>query len=100
MKCNGIYKSEAEAYQSVRKHWKTLRNHAQRRASMHQWEAEHQDKHPQIKQMVMELVAAKGSTEDFHMPIERLHIAEAAMRDAHDLVSTYQHLLNNFKVKS
>ena len=95
MKVKGHFKSEAEAYQAMRKEWKHRRNIAQREASIHQWELEHGEVHPQVRRMV----AHVSHITDVHMPINRPEVARAAMKECQYWVGRYQFMLNKFKVK-
>ena len=98
MKVKGHFKSEAEAYQWIRWHWKKMRDFEQRKISMWQWEVEHEDKHPQAKKMVMEMIGENVPVEDFHMPIERAEPLLHKIRLSKLNVSHYQNLLNGYKV--
>lgn len=88
------FKSEAQAYQAVRKHWKYYRNEAQREASYYQWQVEHQDVHPQIKNIIASICHI--NPEKVRMPLDTR--AASKMRDAQDKVGRYQELLNRFKL--
>lgn len=88
------YKSEAQAFQAIRKHWKHFRNEAQREASYYQWQVEHQDVHPQVKNIVAAIIHKNPDT--FHMPLDG--DSSRKMHDAQRKVGRYQELLNRFKL--
>lgn len=88
-------KSEAQAYQAIRKYWKILRNSAQRQASLYDWEAEHQEAHPRIQQAANALTGMDVVV----MPILRPENARLEARRCKGKVSLYQCLLNGYKVK-
>ena len=100
MKVKGHFKSEAEAYQQIRWHWKKLLNAEQRKISFYNWEAEHQDKHPQIKRMVMASMKMDVPVDSFHMPICKLEECQHEAKIARMKVAMYQNLLNGYKVAS
>ena len=43
-----MYKSEAQAYQNIRREWKRARNNAQRSQNCLMWEHLHKEKHPKV----------------------------------------------------
>ena len=83
--------SEASEYQRIRKYWKDRYRDAQRKQSIHMWEAEHKERHPSIQSFYTERGLKVMSAVDK---------PEYAIRQAHDhqlKASSYAYLLNRFK---
>lgn len=86
-------KSEAEAYQAIRRDWKRRLNNAQRAQNIHMWEALNGDKHPIIARFVATCVGS------YSFPKVDSEVCRQQAQLHQDKVSMYQIWLNQYKVE-
>lgn len=92
-----MYKSEAEAYQAIRRDWKRRIASAQRAQNMYVWEAINGTKHPAILKAVAYSTNRDPSKVHFPLCSPASCMKEAQVHQ--DNISKYQNLLNYYKVK-
>ena len=90
-----MYKSEAQAYQAIRRAWKHKRNEAQRAQTLSQWQVDRQEVHPMIRRIVARVMHKDIAY--VHMPLDA-RAAYEARRNRRN-VGMYQDFLNVYKVK-
>ena len=91
------FNSEAQAYQAIRKDWKHRRNVSQRQATIHQWELNAGEVHPNIRRRIA--FASKVDVSTIHMATNSPEVARESMLEAQYWVSRYQFMLDKFKVE-
>ena len=90
-----MYKSEAQAFQAIRRDWKRKRNEAQRAQTMYQWQIEHEEVHPYIRKFIASVM--NRDWRRVHMPLDSM--AKIEMRREQREAGKYQYLLNRYKIE-
>jgi hypothetical protein len=90
------FRSEAQAYQDIRKHWKERYNKAQRSQEYYRWEADTGEKHPQVARFVA--AAMKIDCEPKFPKLDNMELWKMVNKHR-DNASKYAQLLNRYKVK-
>ncbi len=86
-------KSEAEAYQAIRRDWKRRLNNAQRAQNIHMWEAINGTKHPIIARFVAKSMGSSS------FPKVDSEVCRKQAQFHQDKISMYQNWLNQYKVE-
>jgi len=87
-------KSEAQAYQAIRRDWKRRLNNAQRAQNIYMWEAINGTKHPTIVRFVAKSMGSSS------FPKVDSEICRKQAQVHQDKISMYQNWLNQYKVDS
>jgi hypothetical protein len=86
------YRSEAEAYQAIRREWKHRRNSAQRDQTYWMWQVKNKEVHPHTRGIIAKIMQCLLA----NMPLDIDAQRKATQKQAE--VSKYQHLLNRYKL--
>lgn len=87
-------KSEAEAYQAIRRYYKKRRNSAQRDQNYYMWPVYHDgERHPSILKWLSKFFPCT------HLPLVRVDESLRQARKCQDIASECQQFLNMWKVE-
>jgi hypothetical protein len=87
-------KSEAEAYQAIRRYYKKRRNSAQREQSYYMWPVHNDgERHPAILKMVSKIMPCT------HLPLVKVDESLRQARKYQNIASECQQFLNRWKVE-